>query len=119
MDDPIDPLPWMSNEDLDYYVSQFTKSGFRGPLNRYRNQHRDFKFLSPYEDKKILQPAAFIAGTLEPVLNFVPGVDLVANMRKKLEDLKITVGGSGKSLGTAFFATLTNETNKPIPYSQS
>ena len=32
----------------------------------------------------------------------------------KLEDLKITVGGSGKSLGTAFFGTLTNETNKPI-----
>ena len=32
----------------------------------------------------------------------------------KLEDLKITVGGSGKSLGTAFFGTLTNETNKSI-----
>ena len=32
----------------------------------------------------------------------------------KLADLKITVGGSGKSLGTAFFGTLTNETNKPI-----
>ena len=89
MDDPIDLPPWMSNEDLDYYVSQFTKSGFRGPLNRYRNQYRDFQFLSPYGDKKILQPAAFIAGTLEPVLNFVPGIDLVANMRKRLEDLRI------------------------------
>ena len=32
----------------------------------------------------------------------------------KLEDLKITVGGSGKSLGTAFFGTLMNETNKSI-----
>ena len=32
----------------------------------------------------------------------------------KLDDLKISVGGSGKSLGTAFFGTLTNETNKSI-----
>ena len=32
----------------------------------------------------------------------------------KLDHLKITVGGSGKSLGTAFFGTLTNKTNKQI-----
>ena len=47
LDDPIDLPPWISNKDLDYYVSQFRKSGFRGPLNRYRNQYRDFEFLSP------------------------------------------------------------------------
>ena len=32
----------------------------------------------------------------------------------KLDDLKITVGGSVKSLGTAFFETLTYETNNSI-----
>ena len=89
MDDPIDLPPWMSNEDLDYYVSQFTKSGFRGPLNRYRNQYRDFEFLSPYGDQKILQASAFISGALEPVLKFVPGIDLIPSMRKRLEDLRI------------------------------
>ena len=90
MDDPIDLPPWMINVDLDYYVSQFTQYGFRGSLNRYRNQYMDFEnfFFCPIGIKKTLQPTDFIAGTLEPVLIFVPGVDLVANMRKRLEDLR-------------------------------
>ena len=97
MEDPGQLPPWMSAEDLDYYVSQFKESGFRGPLNRYRNHYRDFEFLSSHGDRKILQPAAFISGTLEPVLNFVPGVDLIANMRKKLVDLRIVemIDGAG------------------------
>ncbi|MBT3330950.1 MAG: alpha/beta hydrolase [Rhodospirillaceae bacterium] len=97
MADPGDMLDWMSLEDLEYYVSQFEASGFRGPLNRYRNSHRDFKLLSPLAGQKIHQPAAFIAGTLEPVLNFVPGVDLVETMRGNLSDLRFVemIEGAG------------------------
>ena len=100
LDGMADPgvLPaWMSESDLDYYVAQFEASGFRGPLNRYRNWHRDFALLSPLGEQQITQPAAFIAGTLEPVLNFVPGVDLVANMREKLADLRLVemIDGAG------------------------
>ena len=29
--------PWLTQEDLAYYVEQFRRSGFRGPLNWYRN----------------------------------------------------------------------------------
>ena len=88
---------WLNVEDLDYYVAQFEASGFRGPINRYRNWHRDFALLSPLAGQQIQQPAAFIAGTLEPVLNFVPGVDLVAMMREKLADLRMVemIDGSG------------------------
>jgi pimeloyl-ACP methyl ester carboxylesterase len=32
-----DPFPaWLTSADLDYYVGEFERSGFRGPLNRYR-----------------------------------------------------------------------------------
>jgi pimeloyl-ACP methyl ester carboxylesterase len=32
-----DLLPaWLTNADIDYYVSEFEQVGFRGPLNRYR-----------------------------------------------------------------------------------
>lgn len=88
---------WLNVEDLDYYVAQFEASGFRGPINRYRNWHRDFALLSPLAGQQIQQPAAFIAGTLEPVLNFVPGVDLVATMREKLADLRMVemIDGAG------------------------
>ena len=97
MGDPVEMPAWMSAADLDYYVSQFEGSGFRGPLNRYRNWHRDFALLSPLAGQRISQPAAFIAGTLEPVLNFVPGVDLVATMREKMADLRLVemIEGAG------------------------
>ena len=36
MADPGEFPAWMTGEDLDYYVTQFEASGFRGPLNRYR-----------------------------------------------------------------------------------
>jgi hypothetical protein len=28
---------WLSEEDLDYYVTKFNKTGFTGGLNYYRN----------------------------------------------------------------------------------
>jgi pimeloyl-ACP methyl ester carboxylesterase len=86
--DPQTFPSWLSDEDLDYYVAQFEHSGFRGPLNRYRNWHRDWALLSPLAERSIEPPAAFVAGTLEPVLRFVPGVDLVAIMQTKLADCR-------------------------------
>lgn len=36
--DTPDVLPsWLSEEDLDYYISKFKKTGFTGGLNYYRN----------------------------------------------------------------------------------
>jgi pimeloyl-ACP methyl ester carboxylesterase len=76
MIDP-NPLPaWLPKEDLDYYVEQFRSSGFRGPLNRYRNQERDHASLPELSTKLVPQPALFIAGDRDPVLRFVPGVRL-------------------------------------------
>ena len=88
---------WMRDEDLDYYVAQFEGSGFSGLLNCYRNWHRDFALLSPLAKQKIQQPAAFIAGSLELVLNFVPGAGLVTIMREKIADLRFVemIEGAG------------------------
>jgi pimeloyl-ACP methyl ester carboxylesterase len=85
-----DPMPaWLTPDDLNYYVGEFEKSGFRGPLNRYRTSQLDFAQQAAIADKKIEQPAAFIAGTLDPVLSFVPGVDLIALMRERVTDLRL------------------------------
>jgi pimeloyl-ACP methyl ester carboxylesterase len=93
-----DPLPaWLTEADLDYYVGQFKQSGFRGPLNRYRTSELDFAQQEAIADRKIEQPTAFIAGELDPVLTFVPGVDLVANMRERVTDLRLVklIDGAG------------------------
>jgi pimeloyl-ACP methyl ester carboxylesterase len=85
-----DPLPdWLTPDDLDYYVGEFERSGFRGPLNRYRTSKLDFAEQEAIANRRIEQPAAFIAGSLDPVLAFVPGVDLIALMREKVTDLRL------------------------------
>lgn len=80
--------PWLTENDLDYYAAQFEKSGFRGPLNRYRNQERDWETLTGLEAARITRPACFIAGSRDAVLRFVPGVDLVENMKRWVDDLR-------------------------------
>ena len=56
--EPPMPLPWLSEEDVAYYDSQFRQSGFRGPLNRYRNWHRDHAFLTGHSAlRTIAQPS--------------------------------------------------------------
>jgi pimeloyl-ACP methyl ester carboxylesterase len=97
LSDP-DPFPdWLTATDLDYYVGQFTQSGFRGPLNRYRTAELDFAQQKEIANRKIEQPAAFIAGQLDPVLAFIPGVDLVEVMRQHVADLRLVriIDGAG------------------------
>lgn len=87
----VDPeqLPsWLTDADLDYCVGQFRGSGFRGPLNRYRNSERDFEEMAPFDGAPLVQPMAFLAGTLEPVLRMLPGVDMVELMRQRCTDLR-------------------------------
>jgi pimeloyl-ACP methyl ester carboxylesterase len=93
-----DPFPaWLTPADLDYYVAEFRQSGFRGPLNRYRTATLDFAQQAAIADQRIEQPAAFIAGSLDPVLRFVPGVDLIELMRDRTRDLRLLklVDGAG------------------------
>jgi pimeloyl-ACP methyl ester carboxylesterase len=93
-----DPFPaWLTPADIDYYVGEFERSGFRGPLNRYRTSELDFAQQAPVADRRIEQPAAFIAGSLDPVLRFLPGIDLIEVMRGRVADLRLVrlVEGAG------------------------
>jgi pimeloyl-ACP methyl ester carboxylesterase len=88
----VDPprLPeWLTEDDLDYYTAQFRESGFRGPINWYRNIDRNLDLTPQLETAPIEQPALFIAGANDPVLGYLPGfVDsmdaLVPNLRAKI-----------------------------------
>ena len=76
------PVPWLSAADLDYYEAEFRASGFRGPLNRYRNHERDYEWLSPMQGKQLEQPCLFIGGTRDPATTLFGAVaDPVAMMR--------------------------------------
>ncbi len=88
---------WLTEQDLDYYTAQFKKSGFRGPLNRYRNQDRDWENLTGLTNARVTKPACFIAGSRDAVLRFVPGVDLVEYMKRWVDDLRLCriIDGAG------------------------
>src|ERR1700712_1798412 len=87
--DPAQLPSWLTKADLDYYESRFRESGFRGPLNRYRNSERDFADMAEFDGRQITQPAAFLAGSLEPILGMIPGVDMIERMRAQCADLRL------------------------------
>lgn len=77
---------WLTDEDIDYYVSEFEGSGFRGPFNRYRNFHRDFAWLSRFADSRIEQPALFITGERDMATRMF-GRDYEDKMREVVPNL--------------------------------
>ena len=62
--------PWLTQQDLAYYVEQYEVSGFRGPINWYRNIPTNNALTPELEGKRFSQPAAFIAGALDAGLQF-------------------------------------------------
>jgi pimeloyl-ACP methyl ester carboxylesterase len=100
LDGLVDPNPlpaWLTTDDLDYYAGEFANSGFRGPLNRYRTSEIDFAQQGEIANRRVEQPAAFIVGSLDPVLSFLPGIDLVERMREHVTDLRLVriIEGAG------------------------
>ncbi len=78
---------WMTAEDIDYFVGEFERSGFRGPINRYRNFRRDHAFMA---DKPaiIQQPALFIAGARDGVIGGANAEGLTALQKPHFKDLR-------------------------------
>lgn len=81
LDGLIDPDPfpaWATPEDLAVYGDAFDRSGWHGPLNRYRAQTIDADELGSLPNPELHMPTAFIGGEHDPVRRFVPGVDVFA-----------------------------------------
>ncbi len=98
--DPTALPHWLTEEDLDLYVDTFQHSGFRGGLNWYRNIDRNWELLAAYSGGKITQPALFIWGDQDPLLE-IPGVgEQIERMAEVVPQLHATVlAGSGHCVG--------------------
>ena len=71
---------WLTEADVDYFVGEFERTGFRGGLNRYRNMDRDWEELPQLAGAKIQQPSLFIAGERDPVAAFTNAAALNENV---------------------------------------
>jgi len=59
---------WLGDADLEYYASEFARTGFRGGLNWYRNFDRNWELLAPWTDAKVTVPSYFIGGLRDAVV---------------------------------------------------
>jgi len=78
---------WLQQEDLDYIVDQFRKSGFRGGINYYRNLHRNWEITAEL-DPVIKVPTLFIAGEQDMVIAHATREQLEAGIGRVVPDLR-------------------------------
>jgi pimeloyl-ACP methyl ester carboxylesterase len=86
IEDPATLGNWCTESDLDFYTAEFEQSGFRGPLNYYRNHNLTWS-LTEGSPKKINQPALFVAGEKDGVIMLA--ADALKNMPSYVTNLKV------------------------------
>ncbi|XP_035241461.1 bifunctional epoxide hydrolase 2 [Anguilla anguilla] len=87
-DIPLSPI--LSEDALQYYIKQFSKTGFRGPLNWYRNTERNWRWMSSRPRGKILMPSLMVTAGMDQILlpKFSSGMEtMIPNLtRGHIED---------------------------------
>jgi pimeloyl-ACP methyl ester carboxylesterase len=68
-----DRLPdWLTQAELDHYVAEFTRTGYTGAINWYRNLDRNWESTEELADAHVRMPSLFIGGSRDPVLVMAP-----------------------------------------------
>jgi pimeloyl-ACP methyl ester carboxylesterase len=83
--------PWLTDADIDFYTAEFTRTGFSGGLNWYRNIDRSWELLAAFGGARVTVPALYMAGDRDLVVRF-PGMDqLIPNLSKFVPELRRTI----------------------------
>jgi len=61
---------WINDDEFECYVSEFSRTGFTGGLNWYRNFDRNWEITADLPTTTITVPSLFIAGAADPVRHF-------------------------------------------------
>ncbi len=87
---------WLMEEDLDFYVNEFRRAGFRGGLNYYRNFDRNWEITRDL-DQVVQVPALFIAGSEDLTVSHIGEQELLNRMKPFVPELRdlVWVEGSG------------------------
>jgi pimeloyl-ACP methyl ester carboxylesterase len=79
---------WLSEQDVEFYAAEFQRSGFRGPLNYYRNFDRNWELLAPFSGASVSTPALYVAGDRDPVIVNPYKDQLLGGMRHFVPQLR-------------------------------
>jgi pimeloyl-ACP methyl ester carboxylesterase len=59
---------WLSSRAINYYVDEYSRTGFAGALNYYRCRDRNWEITSFLDGAVVRQPSMFIGGSADPSL---------------------------------------------------
>jgi len=59
---------WVTESDIDVYVAEFTRTGFGGGINFYRNVDRSWELLAPLAGAAVTVPALYVAGDRDVIV---------------------------------------------------
>jgi len=84
----LQPLPsWLTKRDLDYWTAEFSRTGFGGGLNWYRNVNENWERLAPWTGACVMAPALYVVGNRDDVYQ-VPGItEFVQNLKNSVPNL--------------------------------
>jgi len=82
---------WITEADVDFYVGEFSRTGFRGGLNWYRNIDRNWELHASFAGARVSVPALYIAGDRDPVVRFPGMSQLLPNLTKFIPQLRQTI----------------------------
>lgn len=86
---PVLPWSWLGEDEFDYYVREFTRTGFTGGLNWYRADDYVWEQNEELHDRPITVPVTFVAGAKDPVLEMM-GKDPFETMSRMVPGLVST-----------------------------
>ncbi len=86
-----DVLPeWLPQEDLDYYVAEFERTGFTGALNNYyRSLDLNWEVLGPWEGRPVEVPALFVTADRDAPMLWAS--EAIERMKDAVPQLRETV----------------------------
>ena len=83
--------PWLTEADIEFFTGEFTRTGFRGGLNWYRNIDCNWELLAPFAGACVTMPALYIAGDRDLVVAFRGMDQLIPNLSKFVPHLQKTL----------------------------
>jgi pimeloyl-ACP methyl ester carboxylesterase len=90
--EPPATLPvWLTEADIDVYAGEFSRSGFRGGLNWYRNIDRNWELMAPWAGARVTVPSLYVTGDRDLVLAFRGMDQLLPALKQLVPDLRETI----------------------------
>jgi len=82
------PWPWLDALEMEYFVSEYSRTGFTGGLNYYRAMDLKWQQRKPFAGVQSQVPAFFIGSERDIDLELFHGDDPISLMRKQFPDLR-------------------------------